>query len=257
MRTNLGVLTLLAISITMLIAGASSSVVSAQIASPCTATLSYPVIPLQYGNSNVPFVVPVSASCATNYGSQLYATGNAYDATSNTGLGTANAILSSVNGGTEFTGQLGFNQFQASPDDSIQISVSIYSSPGGNLVTTTGETVQAGTVVQQSVQTVQQVTTTTITEGQYLYSTAYSPNYQPNQIQDQTQRQNRQQQYRGSPSVQTHYLSQTFPQRSNTDLFDWAAIITIVAAVIIATAALVLVARRRQPTWYPLQPPMR
>jgi len=260
LKTNLYVLTLLAISMTMLIVGASGSLVSAQVPGPCTATLSYPVVPVQYGNSNVPFIVPVSASCATTFGTQLYATGNAYDATSNIGLGTANAILSSVNGGTEFTGQLGFNQFQASPGDSIQISVSVYSSPGGALVTTTGETVQAGAVLQQPLQTVQQVTTT-ITEGQaqYPYPSAYPTNPQPNQFQDQTQPQNRQQQYRSHPSVQT-YLSQGFPQRSNTNLFNWVAIITIFAATIIATAALVLVTGRRQqqsyPPWYP-PPPAR
>ena len=254
MKTNLGVLMLLAISMTLLLAGASSSLVSGQVANPCTATLSYPAIPVQYGSSNVPFVVPVSASCATSYGTQLYAAGNAYDATSNTGLGTASAILSSVNGGTEFTGQLGFNQFQASPGDSIQISVSIYSSPGGNLVTTTGETVQAGTVAQQPVQLGQQEATTTVTEDGSPYPTAYPPNYQPNQY--WTQLQNHQQQFQGSSRVQTHHLSQAFAQRSNTNFSDWVAIITIIAAVIIATAALLLVAtRRRQPTWYPLPPP--
>ena len=235
------------------------------VAGPCTATLSYPVIPVQNSNSNVPLVVPVSASCSTNFGTQLYATGNAYDATSNTGLGTANAVLSSVNGGTEFTGQLGFNQFQAYPGDSIQISVSIYNSPGGNLVTTSGETIQTGTPVQPA-QAVQQVTTTTVTGNVDPYPTANPANYQPNyqsngqpyQFQGQTQLQNRRQQIQAHPSDQTHAPSQAFGQRSSAYLFDWMAIISIIAVVIIVTAALVLIAgRRQQPAWYPLPPPAR
>jgi len=255
LKTKLGVSALLAISVTMLIAGAIGAPVWAQAASPCSATLSYPAVPVQYGSSSVPFVVPISASCTTNYGPQLYATGNAYDATSNVGLGTASAVLSSVNGGTEFTGQLGFNQFQASPGDSIQISVSIYSSPGGNLVSTTGETIQANTQGQQPVQPVQQVTTTTVAENQYPYPTAYPPSYQPSQFQGQTQPQYHQQ-HEGHSSGQTQYLLQAYAQRSNTELFDWVAIIAIIVAVIIATAAVVIVTRRRQPVWYALPPPM-
>ena len=257
MKNNLRLLTLLAISMTMLIVGASSGLVSGQVSGACTAILSYPEVPVQYAGSNVPIVVPVSATCATSYGQELYATGNAYDATSNTGLGTASAVLSSVNGGTEFTGQLGFNQFQASPSDSIQISVSIYNAQGGNLITTTGETIQAGTVVQQPVQTGQQVTTT-VTEGQYPYPTVYPSTYQPNQFQGyQAQPQNHREQLQGRPFVQMGYLPQGFTQRSNTNLLDWAVVISIIAAVIIATAGLVLVARRQQPAWYPVQPPIR
>lgn len=258
MKTKLGVLTLLAISMTLLIAGASGSLVSAQIASPCTATLNYPGTPAQYSNSNFPLIVPVSASCTTYYGTQLYATGSAYDVTTNTALGSANTVLTSVNGGTQFNGQLGFNTLPTSPTDSVQISVSIYNSQGGNLITTTGETIPVGaTVQQQTVQTVQEITTTTVTEGQYPYANPYptaypSPN-QPSQLQYQYQPQPQNQNH----SHQTHYLSQGYPQRSNnTNLFDWAVIISIIASVIIATAGLVLLARRQQqPTWHPWPPP--
>ena len=257
MKTHLGVLTLLAISMTMLIAVAGGSLVSAQIASPCTATLSLPGAPAQYSNSNFPLVVPVSASCTTYYGTQLYATGSAYDATSNTGLGTARTLLSSVNGGMQFNGQLGFNVPPTSPDDSVQVSVSIYASQGGNLITTTSETIPAGAGVQQFVQTVQQITTTTVTEGQYPYANLYptadpSPN-QPSQFQYQSQPEYQ------SHSSQTHHQSQGFAQRpNNTNLFDWAVIISIIASVIIATAGLVLVARRQQPpTWHPWPPPQQ
>ena len=255
MKTKLGVLTLLAISMTLLIAGASGSLVFAQIASPCTATLSYQGTPAQYSNSNFPLVVPVSASCTTYFGTQLYATGSAYDVTTNTALGSANTLTSSVNGGTQFNGQLGFNTPPTSPTDSVQISVSIYNSQGGNLITTTSETIPAGAAFQQSVQTIQQVVTTTVTEGQYPYAdpspTAYPSPNQPSQLQYQSQPQPQ------NHSHQTHYGSQGYAQRSNNiNLFDWAVIISIIASVIIATAGLVLIARRQQqPTWHPWPPP--
>lgn len=229
----------------MLIVGASGSLVSAQIPGPCTATLSYPILPVEYSGSSVPIVVPISASCTTPYGSQLYATGSAYDATANTGLGSASTVLMSVNGGVEFNGQLGFNLPPTTQGDSVQISVSIYGSQGGNLLTATSETVEVGTGVQQ-------VTTTTVTQDQYPYAnpspTPYPSTYQPNQPR-----------YQNYHSSQTHYLSQSMAQQSNnTSLFDYMVIIAIIASVIIVTAGLVLVARRpQQPTWYPVPPPPR
>jgi len=260
MKARVYVIMLLAISATMLVLSANSSVVSAQ---PCTATLSYPVIPAQYSNTNVPFVVPISASCTTFYGNQLYATANAYDATTNTGLGSASTALSSVNGGTEFNGQLGFSLLPTSPSDSVQISASIYSSEGGTLITATSETVQLGAGVQQTVQPIEPVqqitTTTTVTQGQYPYANpspiAYPSPYEPNQSQYyQTQPQ-----YQGHHSHST-YFWQGFAQRSNnTNLFDYAVIIAIITAVIIATVGLVLIARKQQPqpvpVWYPTPPP--
>ena len=257
MKAHLGVLALLAISMTMLIVGASSSLATAQVTSPCTATLSYPVIPTQYGSPNVPFLVPVSASCPTYYQGQLYASGSAYDTTSNTGLGSASTVLSSVNGGTEFTGQLSFSVPPTSPGDSVQISVSIYDSQGGNLITTTGETIPVGSGVQQLGQTEQQIATTTVTEGQDPYAnqypTTYPSTYQPSQSPQYYQPQHQTQGH------QTHFFSQGFAYRSNnTNLFDYMVIIAIIASVIIATTGLVLVARRQQqPTWYPWPPQPR
>jgi len=246
LKTHLGVLTLLAISVTLLIAGASTSLAAAQPPSACTAALSYPAIPVQYGEPNVPFVVPVSATCSAYYGTELYATGSAYDATSNTGLGTATTVLSSVNGGTQFSGQLGFNQFQTTPGDSIQISVSIYTGPGGNLLTATGETVQVGAGEAPPVQPIQQVATTTVTVGQYPYANPTPPSPPQNY---QTQNPQR---YQSRP-----FLSQGYSQRSNNPTFDYVVILAIIAAVIIATAGLVLVARvqRPQAVWYPVQTP--
>jgi len=241
MKTRVYVIALLAISATMLILSTNSAFVFAD---PCTATLSYPVIPAQYSNSN-PIVVPISASCSTYYGNQLYATGSAQDLTSNVGLGSASTILSPVNGGTEFTGQLGFSSPPTSPGDSVQISVSIYNGQYGSQLTETSETFQVGGELQQA----QQVTTTTVTENENSYYNSYPTAYpqQPNQYyQYQPQHQNHH---------QTHYFSQILAQNSNnTNLFDYVVIVAILAAVIIATAGLVLVARR-QPSWpQPQQP---
>jgi hypothetical protein len=254
LKTHLGVLTLLAISMTMLIVGASSNLVSAQATNSCTATLNYPAMPVVYTGSNVPIVVPVSASCTTYYGSQLYATGSAYDATANTGLGSVSTVLTPVNGGNEFNGQLGFNLPPTAQGDSVQISASIYDSQYGNAITTTSETIQLGTGVQQ-------VVTTTVIQGQYPAAYPYPTSYpSPNQStlsqysyqSDPSQRQSHQ-------VHQTNYPSQTLAQTSNrTNLYDYVAIISILAAVIIATAGLVLVARRqeRQSYWPQTQPPM-
>ena len=263
MKTRIHVIALLVISATMLILAANNSAVYAQ---PCTATLSQPIIPTQYGNSNTPYVIPISASCTTYY-NQLYATGNAYDATTNTGLGTANAVLSTVNGGAQLTGQLGFGVPPASPTDSVQISVSIYDSQGGNLITQTSETVQVGAVQQP----VQLITTTTVTVGQYPATNpspaVYQPPYQSSYPPSQPQYYQNQPQYQGQNQQQvpnhywnpSYYFSQGFPYRSNNaSLFDWVVIIAIIASVVIATTGLVLIARRQrppQPVWYPVPPP--
>jgi hypothetical protein len=257
MKTRVYVIALLVISATLLIVSNSSTFVFAD---ACTASLSYPVLPQQFSNTNVPFVVPVSASCTTYYGNQLYATGNAYDVSSNTALGSASTILSPVSGGAQFNGQLSFNVPPTSSGDTVQISASIYDSQGGNLITATGETVQVGGGVPQ---TIVQVTTTTVTQGQYPYANpapiSYPSPYQQNQHPYyQTQPQNQYQQ-QGHPSHPTNYYSQGYWQRSNNAyLFDYVAILVIIAAVIIATVGLVLAARKQQPpqpVWYPVPPP--
>jgi hypothetical protein len=127
MKTRIHVLVLLAVSATMLILGASNSLVLAQ---PCNAALSYPIVSAAYSYSNVPITVPVSVSCTTSYGNGLYATGSAYDATANTALGSTSALLTAANGGMEFDGQLGFNLPPATQGHSIQISVSVYTIRG-------------------------------------------------------------------------------------------------------------------------------
>jgi hypothetical protein len=222
----------------ILAVGLNSAQVSAD---PCLAQLNYPIMPAIYSNSNVPIVVTMSATCTTYYGSQLYATGNAYDATSNAGLGSVSTVLQSVDGGTTFNGQLGFNLPPATQSHTVQISVSIYNGQYGNLITATSETIQVGTGIQQ---------VSTVTQAYpYPYPNQY-PNQYPSQYPYQTpsyQQPSQQRRYRNQLQYQT--LNQ-----NNSSLFGYIAIVAILAAVIIATAGLVVYSRRQQPppaTWLP------
>ena len=239
--------------------GVNSSLVSAD---ACTAQLNYPVMPTGYTYSNVPIAVPIMTTCTTNYGSQLYATGNAYDSTSNSGLGSVSTVLQSVNGGTTFNGQLNFNLPPSTQGHTVQLSVSI-NDQNGNQITATGETIQVGTGPQQ-----QQVTTTTVTQAdpyqnaylpqnQYPYPTAYpAPSNQPYSIQPLSQPY-------GNPNNSVYarpVYAQYQTYRNRSLLLDYIAIAAILAAVIIATAGLVVYGRRRQPvpvTWIPPPPPPR
>jgi hypothetical protein len=202
-------------------------------------------MPTVYSYSNVPIVVPVSATCTTYYGSQLYATGNAYDATSNAGLGSVSTILQSVSGGTTFNGQLGFNLPPSTQGHTVQLSVSIYSGQYGSLLAAASETIQVGTGIQQV-----STTTTTVTQAYpypYPNQNPYpypAPSYQPSQ----------QRPYRNESQYQILYRNNSFL------LFDYIAIVAILAAVIIATAGLVVYGRRQQPppvSWIPPPPPPR
>ena len=238
----------LVLLIAIIAVGANSNPVLAQ-AQPCSAVLSYPVMPTTYSYSNVPIVVPMSATCTTTYGNQLYASGNAYDATSNVGLGTVNSVLQSTDGGTTFNGQLGFNLPPTTQGHTVTISVSLYSSQYGSLIGATSETFQAVTGNQQ-------VVTTTVTQAyQYPYQTppstpySYQPTY-PNQAPSQ------------QPSQQHPYQSQYQTlNKNNSSLLGYVAIVAILVAVVIATAGLVVYGRRRQQppsvTWFPAPPPPR
>ena len=228
--------------IAILAVGVNNNPVMAQ-AQPCTAVLSYPVMPSTYSYSNVPIVVPMSATCTTTFGNQLYATGNAYDATANVALGSVNSVLQSPDGGTTFNGQLGFNLPPTTQGHTVTISVSLYSSQYGDLVTSTSETFQAVIGNQQ----IEQVATTTVTQP-YPYPTQ-SPTPYPIQTPPVQQ-----------PSQQRPYQSQYQTLNRNNSLLGYVAIAAILVAVVVATAGLVVYGRRQQPpqvTWVPAPPPPR
>jgi len=239
--------------IAIIAVGVNSNPVSAQ-AQACTAVLSYPVMPTTYSYSNVPIVVPMSATCTTNFGNQLYATGNAYDATSNVALGSVNSILQSPDGGITYNGQLGFNLPPTTQGHTVTISVSLYSSQYGDLVTSTSETFQA--VVGS-----EQVATTTVTQAYpYPYQPpvptpyAYQPQY-PNQTSYPYQASYPYQ----TPPYQQPLLQHPYRHQYNS-LLGYVAIAAILATVVIATAGLVVYGRRQQPppvTWIPAPPPPR
>jgi hypothetical protein len=197
-------------------------------------------MPAIYSNSNVPIVVPMSATCTTYYGSQLYATGNAYDATSDAGLGSVSTVLQSVDGGTTFNGQLGFNLPPSTQSHTVQISVSIYNGQYGNLITATSETVQVGTGTQQAITTVTQT-------YPYQYPTQY-PSQSPASSY----------QYSSQLSLHRKQLQYQVLNQNRSLLLSYVAIVAILAAVIIATTGLVMYGRRQQPpsiNWIPAPPP--
>jgi len=201
-------------------------------------------MPTGYSYSNIPIAVPLTATCTTNYGSQLYATGNAYDTTSSTTLGSVSTVLQSADGGNTFNGQLNFNLPASTQGHTVQVSVSI-NDQSGNQITATGETIQVGTGPQQ-----QQVVTTTVTQADPPYQNQYLPVSQspypyPAPVS---------QPYSSQPLSHPYVQYQAYRNRSL--LLDYIAITAILAAVIIATAGLVAYGRR-QPTpitWIPPPP---
>jgi hypothetical protein len=205
-------------------------------------------MPAVYSYSNVPIVVPVSATCTTYYG-QLYATGNAYDSTSNVALGSVSTSLQSISGGTIFNGQLGFNLPPSTQGHAVQISVSIYNGQYGSLITSTSETIFVGSGNQQA-------TTTTVTQAYpYPYANQYSSQYPyQNAYPYQTSSYpppSKQRTYRNQSQYQTLY-------QNTSSLFGYVAIVAILAAVLIATAGLVVYGRRQGPpsvSWVPAPPP--
>lgn len=133
-------------------------------ADTCAVQLGYPIIPSVYANTIVTVIVPLSATCSTSYGNQLYANANAYDLNSNTAADSVNTILTSVNGGYTFTGQLGFNLPASTQGHWVQVSVSIFSSQASDPLTTTGEAFQVNTG------TVQVITTTIFQDSSLQYA---------------------------------------------------------------------------------------
>ena len=134
---------------------------------PCAATLGFPVIPVVYANNPVTVIVPMSATCSTSYGNQLYATANAYDSNTQTSAGAVNTILTSVNGGYTFTGQLGFTLPASTQGHWVQIAVTLFTDQAGNEVTSAGEAFQINPG------TVQVVTTTVFAQTPSEYAPPY------------------------------------------------------------------------------------
>ena len=137
-------------------------------ADPCAAQLGFPIIPVVYANSIVTVIVPLSVTCATSYGNQVNASANAYDLNTGTTAGTVSTILTSVNGGYTFTGQLGFNFPASTQRHWVQVAVTIYSSQQANQLTSISEAFQVNSGAAQ-------VVTTTVTANQPSYQLAPSP----------------------------------------------------------------------------------
>jgi len=196
----------------------SPSTVSAD---PCSVQLGFPIIPAVYANTIVTVVVPISATCSASYGNQLYASANAYDLNADIAVDSVNTVLTSVNGGYAFTGQLGFNLPASTQGHWVQVSVSVFSGQAGSPLTTTGEAFQV------NAQTVQVVTTTVFPQT----------SLQPAPSQPATSQL--------APSSQETYSDPRF-------IFAYVAIATLVAVVIIVTVGLIVYSQR--PGSYPPSP---
>ena len=124
-------------------------------ASACSAQLGYPIIPLSNANQAFTAIVPVSATCSTSYGQQLYASASAYDLNTGTSASTVNTVLTSVDGGNTFTGQLGLNLPPSTVGHWVQLTVTIYQNQSGSQLTTVSEafpvTASTGQVVTATV----------------------------------------------------------------------------------------------------------
>jgi hypothetical protein len=79
-----------------------------------------------YYNSNIAITVPVSATCSSYVGTQLYAVGNAYDNSSSRNLGSVSTLLTTASGNT-VTGQLVFNLSPSIIGHQMRVTVLVYS----------------------------------------------------------------------------------------------------------------------------------
>src|SRR5208282_4255575 len=141
-KTRNYALLLLVLTAAVVAVGASSSLVAAD---ACTANLSTVTTTAPNSGSYIGIQVPVSANCAstTAANGSLYAVGDAYDTTTSTDLGSLNTALTPVNAANIYNGELSFSIPSTTQGDTLQISVSIYNSQYGQLLTTTAETIQA------------------------------------------------------------------------------------------------------------------
>jgi hypothetical protein len=114
-------------------------------------------------------------------------------------------ILTTVDGGYTFNGQLGFNLPPSTQGHWLQVTVTIFSNQNGNELTTNGEAFQVNAGAQQ-------VVTTTVTQQL------------PTQL---------------APPLGEGYGRPRFP------IFGYVAIAAILATVIIVTVALVVYSRKQ------------
>ena len=142
MKTRNYALLLLVITAAIVAVGASSSLVAAD---ACTANLSTITTTASNGGSYIGVQVPVSANCTstTTANGSLYAVGDAYDTTTSTDLGSVNTVMTPVNAANIYNGELSFSIPSTAQGDTLQISVSVYNSQYGQLLTTAVETIQA------------------------------------------------------------------------------------------------------------------
>jgi hypothetical protein len=154
MKTRNYALLLLVITAAVVAVGASSSLVAAD---ACTANLSTVTATAPNSGSYIGIQVPVSANCASTVtpNGSLYAVGDAYDTTTSTDLGSVNTALTSVSTANIYNGALSFSVPATAQGDTLQISVSVYNSQYGQLLTTTSETIQAAPTNYQTGYTAQ------------------------------------------------------------------------------------------------------
>jgi len=198
----------------LLVVAIALSDVTSTSADPCALQMGYPIMPTYYVNSATQVVIPLSTSCSTQFGNQIFAAGTAFDLTTNTNVASANTILTSVNGGYTFNGQLAFNLPPSTQGHWVQVSITIFSNQNGNELTSNGEAFQvnSGTPL---------VVTTTLTEQ---VPTQFAPP-----------------------------LSSEGTGHPRYIILGYVAIAAILATVIIVTVALVVYSRRPTP-YYPAQP---
>jgi hypothetical protein len=96
------------------------------LADSCSAQIGYSPPTSSYYSGNMVLVVPVVAKCSITH-SQLYATGDLYDTSTNTDLGSSGTILNSPYGGNTYGGQIGFMLSPSVQGHTLRITVSIYS----------------------------------------------------------------------------------------------------------------------------------
>ena len=116
--------------------------VTPAVADSCSARIGYSPPNSSFYSGNMVVVIPVVAKC-TFTSSQLYAMGDLYDTSTNTGMGQSKIILTALYGGTSYGGQIEFILSPKVQGHTIRITVSIYRDQQyASQITTVAQTVQ-------------------------------------------------------------------------------------------------------------------